>query len=79
MCLSLFFANCSYRTSTSATATANACISIDFIFSVASFDSSYWTLRFASATHNARIVNYVCHSKILLLSFIHILIQFNTI
>ena len=47
----------------SASAAADAGISIDNVFAVASRDSGYGALSLASTASDTLVVNYICHSE----------------
>lgn len=42
----------------------NAGISSNFIFSIASRDSAYWTFPFTCSAAYTRIINYICHFRL---------------
>ena len=46
----------------------NAGISSNFIFSIASRDSAYWTFPFTCSTAYTSVSNYVCHTYFLLIN-----------
>ena len=60
--LALYNSTC--RTCTSASAAIDAAISVDYILAISFRNSTYWTSASTSATHNTRIVDYVCHNLV---------------
>ena len=62
----LFLRNSARRTSSCTRTTFDACICINFKFTITLTDCSDWALTFACPATNTSVTNYKCHDCILL-------------